>query len=478
MPTHIANGPSHPADLSFWLRVREYAVPPAMIETATTRRHAGDWAGACAAAGVDVDLDLRSVSRVHGRERAARIRADLRALAPDLLRWHMPRIAPDGLLRPGLTIALARYDAPTPDGPPPLYLVARTPPAWADAGQRISLALWDGSTEPAPRLHPHPHPSRRHRLDLHRHLWDAHRSAELRPRSACALPAQGDPYPYPYEHGTHPEHRAPAVHQWAAEARILLRAEGRPAGPVVVRLDSRRRLLLDVSPEGAPACPPPRITTVPLRDTHRGLPLLPDAAVWVPPDVELLRAGLLGPDRLHPLVAAALVPGHVPAGPPVTTEPPGGPRFVDCRGARHRIALVDGVLVALDHDPREIHREELLVALTGTPLPCLRAIDEAHRHPDCLSGVRERLDHGDVAGALAVVEGLLGPDAVLRGGALRDELEAAARRRIDHGLYRAGLAGPGPGPGPGPRPGPHPVQQRVSARRRRRRRHRRRATVR
>ena len=37
--------------LSFWLRVREIAVPPLMIETATARRTAGDWAGACAAAG-------------------------------------------------------------------------------------------------------------------------------------------------------------------------------------------------------------------------------------------------------------------------------------------------------------------------------------------------------------------------------------------------------------------------------------------
>ncbi|MGW6204568.1 hypothetical protein ACWF9B_13105 [Streptomyces sp. NPDC055089] len=40
--------------LTFWLRVREFAVPPSMIETATARRSAGDWAGACAAAGVDV----------------------------------------------------------------------------------------------------------------------------------------------------------------------------------------------------------------------------------------------------------------------------------------------------------------------------------------------------------------------------------------------------------------------------------------
>ncbi len=117
---------------------------------------------------------------------------------------------------------------------------------------------------------------------------------------------------------------------------------------------------------------------------------------------------------------------------------------MECRGEQHRIGLVEGVLAPLDHDPAEVRREELLVALTGTPLPCLQAIDEAHRRPDCLTGVRERLDHGDIAGALAVVEGLLGPGAVLRDGPLRDELEAATQRRITYGLFRADLVGPGP----------------------------------
>ncbi|MFD7930847.1 hypothetical protein ACFV4S_34185, partial [Streptomyces sp. NPDC059742] len=175
------------------------------------------------------------------------------------------------------------------------------------------------------------------------------------------------------------------------------------------------------------------------------LPVLPDAAVWTLPDLDLIRTGAVEAGRLHPLVASALVPDHAPTGPAGTADRSGQPRLVECRGARHRIGLVDGVLAALDHDPAEIRREELLAALTGTPLPCLRAIDAAHRRPDCLTGVRERLDHGDVAGALAVVEGLLGPDALLRAGALRDELEAAALRRITYGLFRAGLAGPGPG---------------------------------
>ncbi|MFK0018953.1 hypothetical protein [Streptomyces sp. NPDC090798] len=482
MLTQTANGDSR---LSFWLPVREFAVPPAMIETATARRRAGDWAGACAAAGIDVDLNLRSVARTHGHDLAARVRADLRHLAPDLLRWHMPRIAPHGLLRSGLTIALARYGIQGRDGAGPVHLVVRTPPAWADGGQRISLALWaaphdgprdelrgshDGSNDRSPfeggvRRHPHPRPSRRFRLDLHRHLWDARRTDELRVRSgADRLPADGRPES-PDPLGTVPRGRGCAVDRWAAEAGILLHAEGRTTGAVAVRLGARDRLVLDVVADrngvGAPGV---RIAAAPTDGSVRALPVLPDAATWLLPDLELIRTGSLEVERLHPLVASALVPDHsptatspapehVPTGASRAPGRAGQPRLVDCRGAQHRIGLVDGVLAPLDHDPAEIRREELLVALTGTPLPCLRAIDEAHRRPDCLTGVRERLIHGDTAGALDVVEGLLGPDAVLRCGPLRDELEAAALRRITYGLFRAGMTGPGPGSGrllPGP----------------------------
>ncbi|MEV5875460.1 hypothetical protein AB0L75_14750 [Streptomyces sp. NPDC052101] len=463
--------------LSLWLRVRTYAVPPSMIERATARRTAGDWAGACAAARIDVDLDLRSVARAHGREIAARLRTDLRALAPDLLRWHMPRIAPDGLLRPGLTLTLVRYERPGRAGP--LHLVARTPPAWADAGQRISLALWDPAQAPGGR-HPHPRPHRRFRLDLHRHLWDAGRAGELRARAGADGPAPPDHDPL----GLAPPGLGCAVARWAAEAGILLHAEGRPGAPFAVRIGGRRRLVLALgagdgaAPDGngtapdtawcrrdpaggAPgparfghgghACdlgdgggaPGLRVVTEPPPGGLPAVPVLPDAATWIPPDLELLHAGLLTPDRLHPLVAAALAPGHRTEGPGQDADPVARARLVECRGAQHRLGLVDGVLVALDHDPDEIRREELLFALGGPPLPCLRIIDEAHRRPDCLTGVRERLDHGDTDGALAVVEGLLGPGAVLREGPLRDKLAAAAERRIAYGLYRAGLTGSG-----------------------------------
>ncbi|MFJ9022809.1 hypothetical protein ACIRPU_22970 [Streptomyces sp. NPDC102259] len=464
MLTQIANEDSR---LSFWLRVREFAVPASMIETATARRHAGDWAGACAAAGIDVDLDLRAVARTYGRAFVSRLRADLRHLAPDLLRWHLPRVAPDGLLRPGVTLSLARYDgdgevavggAGRDDTRWPVHLVVRTPPAWADSGQRFSLALWDASGSVAgDRHHPHPRPDRRFRLDLHRHLWDARRTGELRVRCGADRPPPGDDPPPPDPFGPGVELPGPgcAVDRWAAEAQIVLRAEGRTTGSVLVRFGSGRRLVLDPA-GGRDARPVLRGAT----GCVSALPVLPDAATWVLPDLELLRTGAIEAGRLHPLVASALVPEHVEpehvvpeylgteyaaSGPGRLPDRAGRARLVECRGATHRIGLVDGVLAALDHDPAEIRREELLAALTGTPLPCLQAIDRAHRRPDCLVGVRERLVHGDVAGALAVVEGLLGPEAVLRDGALRDELEAAAQRRITYGLFRAGLIGPGPG---------------------------------
>ncbi|WP_328958327.1 hypothetical protein [Kitasatospora purpeofusca] len=432
MSAHLATGDPR---LSFWLHVREFAVPASVIETATARRIAGDWAGACAAARVDVDLDLRSAAQRHGRELADRLRCDLRALAPDLLRWHLPRVAPLGLLRPGLTLSLARYGA--------VHLVVRTPPDRASGGQRFSLALQDGTAprrpahgrapeHPADASHPHPHPSPRFRLDLHRHLWDAGRSGELPLRS-------GGP------------------DRWAAEARILLRAEGRPdgAGAVRVRLGARE-VVVGTGP-GAP----PVLPALPV------LPVLPDAAVRVPPDLELLRAGLIGPEALHPLVAAALAPtppartAATPSGP---GRSPDRPRVVRCRGSLHRIGLVDGVLTALDHHPDEVRREELLMELTGTPLPCLRTIDDAHRRPEGLADVRARLDHGDTAGALAAVEDLLGPDATLRTGPLRDALAEAAERMVAHGLFRAGLTDPAPRRRADVRPRPRPQENRAHPR--------------
>ncbi|MBP0458944.1 hypothetical protein [Streptomyces montanisoli] len=447
-----------PPHLLMWRRVREYAVPPSMIETATARREVGDWAGACAAARIDVDLDLRAVRDRHGSELVTRLRADLRRLAPDLLRWHMPRIAPDGRLRPGLTLSLAGYHG---FGAAMPQLVVRTPPAWADGGQRMSLALWEGGPgngacrrHPHPQPHPHPHPDRRFRLDLHRHLWDASRSGELAWRCGVrgAVPATPLDRPDTSERLALPDQpTCPssqwAVTRWAAEAELLIRAEGRSSAAFAVRFGSSSRAVFElVAPDvsHAPTFRPAHEALPP--QEIAALPLLPEAAARILPDLALVRAGLVLTERLHPLVATALgASGHTP----VTGPVPGSddPHRVECRGEIHRIALREGVLAAVDHDPEQLRRENLLVALGGPPLPCLRAIAAAHREPEALTAVRERLGHGDVAGALTVVEGLLGPRAVLRDGPLRDELQSVAARLVEHGLFRSGLVAAPPGRG-------------------------------
>ncbi|MFD8478657.1 hypothetical protein [Kitasatospora sp. NPDC059673] len=398
----------------FWPRVRQFAVPPAMIETATARREAGDWGGACAAARFDVEFDVRAVARAHGSELAGQLRADLRHLAPDLLRWHLPRTAPDGLLRPGLRATLARYPR---DGPTAFHLVARTAPRHASRDQRVALTLWHPAT---PAAGPRPQP--RFRLDLHRHLWDARRAPELADRTADLTDGQ-------VTNGA-----------WEFEAALLRAADGLPPDtPVAARLAARRFLLL------GPATVATVATGTELRAAG-GLPVLPDAATWAPPDLWLLRSGALDADRLHPLVMAALVPGHRPvrAAPPSAADP----LLVDCRGARHRVALVDGRLTALDHPPEQLRREELLLAFGGPPLPCLRTIDRAHRQPDDLDAIMQRLLHGDRTGALTAVRQLIGEDAPLLPGALADRLAEDDDQRLVAALHRAGL-------GPGRRPSTH-----------------------
>ncbi|MEV5576902.1 hypothetical protein AB0L06_43355 [Spirillospora sp. NPDC052269] len=453
MAPHFANIPAH---LLMWQRVREYAVPLSMIETATARRAVGDWAGACASARVDIDFHLRAVRDRYGSEFVTRLRTDLRRLAPDLLRWHMPRVAPHGRIRPGLTIALSRYGS---SGTTSVQLVVRTPPAWADAGQRMSLALWDEHGDVAPRHHPHPRPTRRFRLDLHRHLWDSSRCGELASRcgaDTAPVPALPD-RPQPLAWLNEPVRPDPsdtddpswASARWAAEAELLLGAEGDSSGVFTVRLGARDRRAFElVAPDDhhVPTFRPLREALPP--QVVAALPVLPEAAARILPDLALLRAGLVAADRLHPLVAKALsASGTEPADGPRPQL--GDPHRVECRGDVHRIALRDGVLAAVDHDPAQLRREELLVALGGPALPCLRAIDAVHRDPQALPAVRERLGHGDVSGALAVVEGLLGPGAVLRDGPLRETLELSVARHLDQGLFRSGLH---PVPPPATRP--------------------------
>jgi hypothetical protein len=222
--------------------------------------------------------------------------------------------------------------------------------------------------------------------------------------------------------------RGYAVHRWMAEAAILRVADG-CGGPVAVRLGHGRRLLL--SEDGGAV----------VRGGAGG-PVLPHAATWMSPDLELLQAGMITAELLHPLVAEALT--SVAGSPTASASREGGVRadgvrLVECCGEIHRLGLVDGRLTPLDHEVGELRREELLAVFGGPPLPCLRAIATAARQPECLDEVRTRLDHGDRAGAAALIVDLLGTD-IEPEGALREAFTEAEEGRIGHGLYRAGLA--------------------------------------
>ncbi|MEU8611596.1 hypothetical protein AB0C29_26770, partial [Actinoplanes sp. NPDC048791] len=103
--------------------------PPAMIAAATERRLAGDWRGACAAALVDVDLDLRAVASSYGAGHAERIEAELAGFAPDLLRRFLPRS--EGRLVPQATVVLSRFDEPCRG-----TVVRQKRPAAGPAGRR------------------------------------------------------------------------------------------------------------------------------------------------------------------------------------------------------------------------------------------------------------------------------------------------------------------------------------------------------
>ncbi|MFD7099925.1 hypothetical protein [Streptomyces xanthophaeus] len=103
-------GGYEPVDLITWRRIRRYAVPGWMIEHATAHRLAGDWRAACATAAFDVTFDPADVASRYGACVAEALEDDLRHLAPDLLRWHLPRVlGGHTTIAPGLRIVLAHY---------------------------------------------------------------------------------------------------------------------------------------------------------------------------------------------------------------------------------------------------------------------------------------------------------------------------------------------------------------------------------
>ncbi|TDB84636.1 hypothetical protein E1264_23970 [Actinomadura sp. KC216] len=333
--------------LEMYRRARPLDVPGAMIEAATARRLAGDPAGACAAARVDLDVDIPRINRDYGRELAERIVDDIYHVAPDLLRWNIPRTLDEsgtpiggGLLR--------RYSEGGGAN-----LMVRT--AWKQEGR---LVLWvqcrpDGTEELPDRA-----PGRYH---LPRAYWDARYTGEL--RALCG----GGPDRIPFHDvdgrlidavPTRPRTDDPAaMTEWLtflwdegrtgealAAAGITLAKGARGVWSqrpwvAVERLVEDARSVLDEGVFELPLSERPRgparriwvechdegqvgtdieltfgdggLVTARRRDAGLGESRLLTAPEYRHPiDFDLLRFGLAGPDDLHPAVTGALFPAR------------------------------------------------------------------------------------------------------------------------------------------------------------------------
>ncbi len=367
-------------DLRVWRRVRRFAVPRWMIERATERRLAGDWRGACDAAGVDVALDLAAVRRAHGAAVADRVEDDLRHLAPDLLRWHLFRALPATTLLP-VAVPLAGYGAVA------LQVHPRHP---GTPSQRLEITV-------------NTHSGGLYSMERARERWDS--------RHTGALLARCDGYDGHLPGLTATGDRLPES-SWTDRERILAAQDagdwatawglaGFDVGPlqatigrghwIETYLRESRTDLTQVRAAARERQGPVRVQisasySVPLtvdRDLRvhfGGAPLPPPDIPAVhgerPADFDLVRHGLLPIEALHPLVGDALFPGLAGLfeGPP-DPVPDVTPVRVRCQGVWH--VLGDG-----HHTADEMRRELTLRALGGAPLRGCFAAQAGWRDPD------------------------------------------------------------------------------------------------
>lgn len=151
-------------DLRTWQRVRRYAVPAGMIERCTERRLAGDWRGACAAGRIDVAFtDAEAKPFEH----------ELSELAPDLLRWHLPRAL-------GGRTTLATSD---------IYVLSLA--ERVELGQPVLTVTLPKTVEGSQRLTLEIGPNAREQYDLPPSLWSASHLAPQRDSGPWPLDAAG-----------------------------------------------------------------------------------------------------------------------------------------------------------------------------------------------------------------------------------------------------------------------------------------------
>jgi hypothetical protein len=410
-----------------------------MIAAATLRRMSGDWRGACAAADVEVQLDLDAVLARHGADITASLLGDLHALAPDLLRWHLPRASHGGgRLLGGLVVPLARY----PDrgggqrrrGGGALTLVAATPDYALAAGERIVL-----TTLAARRAAAGARGSlQRYSFCDQRMFWDSACAAGLADLCATRRGAQQI---------TGLQDAGQTVEAWKAAGfrlvassseRLNRRLAGVPVnlpglagrvrealpgvGVAAIRFGGGAIVLRGLA--GLEGSPPISAELVP-RQVARPLPTVPDAAWMRPVDVDLLRFELIRPDELHPLVAAALVPQTAaaePAAPLAATRltddwlyraVPGATSFaatpdgsaevrVQCGPELHRIVQRDRRWQTADHQSVEA-RESLVTLLGGQMNPCSAAAHHLNTGRHVIEFAEQLLEHGRIAEVIDVL---------------------------------------------------------------------------
>jgi hypothetical protein len=433
-----------PLDLTTWQRIRQYAVPPRMIEESTKARESGDWRAACAAADVDIAFDPDTLRKRFGAADTARLEAELHALAPDLMRWHLPRaLGGYTTLATGSSLMLSpsvkRVKADTP------VLVVRMPPS-VRGSQRLVLDVVAATAE-LPDVAPY--------------RWDARAAADLR----IAVGGSADRVPRFTSHGTtlprsawgvgdDPAARTERVmvllddadyeSAWAAsgvDLSLTRPTTGNrwhdphidrlaPVNPVTLAIEARRlagahraqswtmnfgyhtRLRLDLDRGTL------RARIVEYREQRwrdlNDLPAIMPATVRRSPDLDLIWTGRMTPADLHPLVRDALFPAATETHP--ADDPAPAVIRVRCRGEWHRVHHTAGRLT-IDHTPADVQRERVLRALGGTPSGCFAAdqawITPGGRLPKALRARRgelwQRMLHGGTRTVMELLDAGMDP---------------------------------------------------------------------
>jgi hypothetical protein len=473
------------------IEARRYGVPSAMIEAATERRLAGDWRGACAAADVELFFNPEPLRRRYGAVAAGAILDNLQTLAPELLRWHLPRYAHGpGRLLAGLLIPLADYDGAGTD----LTLAAATPGFALDAGERIVLTLLETSSSGARAdadagssavlQAVHRRYAERYDLRRYRMFWDAACAPGFRElchgdavggaailrlqdegRVAEAWTAAGFEVTLGSPRTAPEEQRRLGL--WLSSLPVNLPGLAQrvsdtlpTAREAVIRCGNGALVLSGFNGDGPPAVEVATPRSVRARGV--ALPVIP-YAVWSRPlDADLFRLGLVETRDLHPLVGAAIADGTAeraaPDGWRYSTESGIGAQYADSVGSRtagnavvlvhcgiglHRVARVGGRWQPIDHDDHA-SREALLQRLGGPVNPCRGAAQHLASGRHVIDAVARFLDHGRVAEATRLLEahadsGTAPGDFVLAdGGTVGERLAVLREHTLWLRMIRAG----------------------------------------